>query len=97
MKIELSGFDDLQRQLQDAEKAAEGLKGELGQLQFDPTIEAEVNRAIAEMEKMVDQRFAPYQSNPFITPFIDASKQAFRRAILQKAAGAQRSGIESED
>ncbi len=88
--MEFKGFDDLSKHLEEAQRAAESLDGELCALQFNPADPNDVRRAIQEMERAVGARFLPYKNNPFIQPFIEASKQNFREQIEQKAEEARR-------
>lgn len=87
--VELSGFDELQKQLRDAQKALQALDGDLCSLRFDPSNPADVQRAIEEMEGIVDARISPYRNNPLVAPVVDAAKKSFREEILRRAQEAR--------
>jgi hypothetical protein len=42
-----------------------------------------VQRAIAEMEAAVDRKAAAYSHNPMVAKIAEASKEAFRKKILE--------------
>ncbi len=88
----MKGFDDLSKQLEEAQKAAQALDGEIGTLRFNPADPQDVQRAIKEMERIVDARFAPCRSNPLVQPFADATKETFRKHILEQAREASGQG-----
>jgi hypothetical protein len=56
-KVELSGFDELQKTLADVQRATESLDGDIAKLRVDPN---DPHAAIAEMERAVDAKLAPY-------------------------------------
>jgi hypothetical protein len=87
--FELKGFDDLERQLREAERELQELNGEImGGLKFDPTSPDDVNREIKAMEQMVDRTLGPYRSNRFICPLIAETKKSLREQILKHVATA---------
>ncbi len=88
MKIE--GFDDLAKQLEEAQKATEALGGELGTIKFNAADPQDVQRAIKEAERIVDARLARYRNNPFVQQLAEGTKEAFRQTIqgaARKATG----------
>lgn len=89
MKVTTSGFDQLQKTLGDAQKALGELNGTIAELRFDPKDPASVAAAIAEMESAVDAKVAPYRGNPIIEPLAAKSKEAFRKAIEERATAAR--------
>jgi hypothetical protein len=84
--IKITGFDKLQGQLRDAQKALEGLDGEMGTVSFNPRGPASIEAAVQEMERLVDERVGAYPGNPFIGPLAEEMKTVFRQGILDKAA-----------
>lgn len=55
--IKITGFDKLEGQLRDAaQKALEGLDGEMGTVSFNPHDPASIEAAVQEMERLVDER-----------------------------------------
>jgi hypothetical protein len=85
--VELSGFDELQKTLEDAQRAIQSLDGELATLSVDPN---NPQPAIAEMERLVDAKLAPYRGNAIVDQISEASKEQFRNYILEKVEGAER-------
>jgi len=92
-KVELSGFDELQKTLAEAQRAAESLDGELATLHVDRN---NPQSAIAEMERAVDAKLAPYRGNPIVEQIAEASKLHFRNRILERAEEAKRKAPDSE-
>jgi len=85
-KVELSGFDELQKTLADAQRAIESLDGELATLRVDPN---NPQAAVAEMERAVDAKLAPYRGNPIVEQIAEASKEHFRKGIVDRAEEAK--------
>jgi hypothetical protein len=92
-KVELSGFDELQKTLDDAQRAIESLDGDIATLRVDPN---NPQAAIAEMERVVDAKLAPYRGNPIVEQISEASKEHFRKGILEQVEEAKRKAIEGE-
>jgi hypothetical protein len=82
----INGFDELQKTLDDAQRAVESLEGELGTLRVDPD---NPQAAIAEMERIVDAKLAPYRGNAIVEQIAGGSKEQFRNHILQRAEDAK--------
>jgi hypothetical protein len=82
MSVKITGFDNLQKELAELSSALASLDGEIAQLRFtrDP---ASVQRAIDEMEAAVDRKAAAYIHNPMVAKIAEASKEAFRKKILE--------------
>lgn len=92
----LKGLDDLQRTLSEAQKALEAVNGELGTLSFNPEDPGSVEAAIAESERLVDERLGKYANNPIVGPLMVQMKQSFRTAVIEKAAEARLKGEASD-
>jgi hypothetical protein len=90
MYAEFEGFVELERQLKEAQHAAQALHKTLGSLEFNPSDPQDVERAIAEMERLVDEKLGQYLKNPFIEPMIEATKESFRKQIRRSVEEAQR-------
>jgi hypothetical protein len=83
-------FDELQRQLKEAERAVEALGGAFGSLEINTSDPQDVKRAIAQMEQLVDEKLGKYRKNPFVEPLIEGTKDSFREQIHRSVAEAQR-------
>ena len=81
----ITGFDQLQRELAEAQAALSAMNGEIGKLKFDPADSASVEAAVRTMERLVDDKAGRYASNPIVGPLIAKSKEAFAAAIRAKA------------
>lgn len=92
----LKGLGDLQKTLSEAQRALEAVNGELGTLSFNPDDPGSVEAAIAESERLVDQRLGKYANNSIVGPLIVQMKQSFRAAVIEKAAEARLKGGASD-
>jgi hypothetical protein len=91
--LNITGFDDLQKTLDDAQRALKSLDGDLATLRVDPN---NPQTAIAEMERAVDAKLARYRGNVIVDQIAEASKEQFRNYILQQAEEAKREAAEGE-
>ncbi len=87
MSVKITGFDTLQKELAELQRAMASLDGEVAQLHFTPGDPASVQRAIEEMEAAVDRKAASYSSNPTVVKIAEGSKEAFRKRILETKEG----------
>ncbi|QIL43900.1 hypothetical protein G7045_06270 [Acidovorax sp. HDW3] len=92
----LKGLDDLQKTLSEAQRALEAVNGELGTLSFNPEDPGSVEAAIAESERLVDERLGKYANNSIVGPLMVQMKQSFRTAVIEKAAEARLKGDASD-
>ncbi|EKT4467958.1 hypothetical protein QEL93_003378 [Pseudomonas putida] len=92
----MKGLDDLQRTLAEAQRALETVDGELGTLSFNPEDPESVESAIAESERLVDDRLGKYVNNSIVGPLIVQMKDSFRTAVIEKAAEARLKGEASD-
>lgn len=90
--FKLTGFDELGQELAEAQKALEGLDGELGTVSFDPGNPGSIEAAVQEVERLVDERLGAYASNTIIGPMAVGLKEQYREAILGRAAAARLEG-----
>jgi hypothetical protein len=81
MDIKISGFDDLDRQLKEAQEAAQTLDGEVTSVEVDTSDPESIERAVIEMRTAVDSKMAPYRNNPFVEPLIEQAKVAFEKQL----------------
>ena len=88
----LTGLDELSKQLTSAQKALEILDGELGTVSFDPDDPASIDAAIQSVETIIEDRLGPFASNPIIPPIAEQMKDKYREAIIDRAAQARLKG-----
>jgi hypothetical protein len=91
LKVEISGVGKLQKTLADAQRAIESLNGELVTLRVDPN---NPQAAVREMERAVDTKLAQYRGNSLVEKIAKASKEHFRKRILE-GAESRRRAVES--
>ncbi|MGG2041269.1 hypothetical protein [Burkholderia gladioli] len=87
--FKIEGLDKLARDLDAAQKALSELDGELGSVSMDPYDPASIEAAIQEADRLVDERVAPYASNPLVAQLVEGVKEAQREALLERAAAAR--------
>ena len=63
MNINITGLDQLQRQLEEAQRALNSLDGTIDTLKFNPNDPQSVQAAIQQMEAAIDSKIAPYRNN----------------------------------
>ena len=88
IKMELDDFD---RQLKEAQLTVELLNRHVDHVKFNPVDPTDIERAISEIEGMVDERLGKYRSNEIIDRFITETKKSYREQILKLAATARQS------
>ncbi|MEH6388492.1 MAG: hypothetical protein V7772_11535 [Pseudomonas profundi] len=87
--MKVTGFDKLQKELKDAQRALRELDGELGVVNFNAHDPASIESAVNQVNQIIDQRAGRYASNPIVGPLILQMKEKYRAGILQKAAEAR--------
>lgn len=87
--VKITGLDKLSRKLDELSKFAKEIDGHLGEVKFNPRDPGEIERAIAEMETMVDEKASSYSHNDAIQNIADQMKEKYRQAILDKAAASR--------
>jgi hypothetical protein len=92
--LKIEGLDQLARQLSEAEKVIASIDGELGSVNFYPNDPESIERAIAEVENIVDTRLQDYADNPLVAQLADQMREQFREGIITKAAEARVGGAE---
>ena len=93
----ITGLDSLQKTLSEAQIALEAVNGELGTLTFNPEDPESIEAAIAESERLVDERLGIYSGNTIIEPLMQEMKDAFRAAVIEKAAEARLKDDQAND
>lgn len=87
--FKIAGLDSLQRILSEAQTALKAVEGDLGTLTFDPEDPASIEAAIAESERIVDERLGIFSENAIVGQMIQQMKEAFRTSVIEKAAEAR--------
>jgi len=95
--VKIKGLEALQKTLSEAQKALDSVNGELGTLSFNPEDPASIEAAIAESERLVDERLGSYAGNAIVGPLISQMKDAYRTAVVEKAAEARLKGEAADD
>lgn len=95
--IKITGLDKLERDLADAQKALDGLDGQLGTVTFNPNDSESIEAAIQAAEQMVDERVGKYANNSIIGPMAEEMKAQYREGILNEAAAARLRGDATDD
>ncbi|WP_249976773.1 hypothetical protein [Vreelandella olivaria] len=91
--MSLKGLDDLKRKLQELQKVADELDGNIANLSFEPHDPQSIDLAIQRMEAAVDEKVGDYRDNNMVEDLVLAIKERYRQAIIDRAAEA-RSGKE---
>lgn len=81
-KITATTSGGLGKTLEDAQRAAESLDGNLVGLNIDPN---NPQAAIEEMERTVDSKLAPYSGNPIVDLLAARTKQHYKERIMERA------------
>lgn len=87
--FKITGLDNLQKNLKEAQLALQELDGNLGTVQFDPNDPSSIEAAIQSVNKMIDERVASYSENLLVGSLADQMKESYREAIIRKAAEAR--------
>lgn len=87
--FEISGLDQLTRQLEQAQQAFAEIDGELGTVEFNPHDPASIEAAIQQVEAMIDAKVKPWADNPLVAEVVDGMKEQYRTAIIDRAAQAR--------
>ena len=82
MNVIIKGFDKLQRDLEDAQRAFQSLDGTIATLRFNPNDPQSVQNTIREMETAIDSKTAAYRGNALVAKVAKAMKNKYREKIL---------------
>jgi hypothetical protein len=89
MGIEITGLDKLQRQLNDASQALQGLDGEISTVNFNPHDPSSVEAAVVQMEQAIDAKIAAYRGNAIVENVATQLKDRYRQEVYDRAARAR--------
>jgi hypothetical protein len=89
------GFNEIYRQLAQAQQVLLNLTVDLRSIRFKPTDPQDVAKATLEMERQIDVQFDPYHSNPFIEPIATEAKKVLREWVAHRVNEALRSAPRS--
>lgn len=87
--VKITGFDKLQKMLDDASRAFEELDGKIGEVSFDPNDPASIDDAIRSMEIAIDRKVGAFKSNPMVAQLIPQMKAKYRDGIIARAENAR--------
>ncbi|MEY2160315.1 MULTISPECIES: hypothetical protein [unclassified Rhodanobacter] len=88
--FKIEGLEKLTRQLSEAEKAIASIDGDLGSVNFNPNDPESIERAIIEVENLVDSKLHDYADNPLVTQLAEQMKEQLSR-LLRNSPGSSRS------
>lgn len=88
--FKLTGFDELQKELQTASRALKALDGTVAELKFNPSDPQSVNAAIKDMERAIDRKVAPYRNNEIVRNLALEMKASYKSEIRAQARKASR-------
>jgi len=89
----VSGFDQLQKQLREASEALKNLDGDLCTVNFDPHDPASIEAAIQSVEAVIDERIEKYSNNEMVVNVAKEMKLKYRDEIIERAASARLGGL----
>ena len=79
--LKISGLDQIQRELKEAERALSELDGELGSVSFDPNDPASIESAIHSVNRIIDERAGEFSGNSIVGA--GGAKQGLNRSLAQ--------------
>ena len=88
----LKGLDKLVKKMDQLEKAAAALDGDIASVNFDPDDPQSIELAIQKMECAIDERVGDYSNNDMVEKLVGEMKERYRQAILERAAEARSEG-----
>jgi hypothetical protein len=83
--LKITGLDELQQQLEDAQKAFKALDGEVATVRLNPGEPDSVEAAIRTMEAAIDIKVAPYRDNALVLSVVRKLKEKYRATVLDRA------------
>ena len=90
MKFEIKSQGNLQKSLEEAQRALKEIEKGIGQVQFNAADPASVEKAIKDAKAQVDQKLSRYRSNPFVSKMGEAMKQQLERKLRARAKTSHR-------
>jgi len=83
--VKITGLTELQRDLEDAQRAIASLGGTIAEVKVNPDDPASVEKALREMEAAIDRIVAPHGNNKLVATVVKAAKEEYRKRILKLA------------
>ena len=84
--IKMNGLDEMTNHLKELQSFMSEIDGDIGTINFNAKDQDSVNQAIANMEKMIDEKAKNYQHNQSIMELVEEMKGNYKQQILDKAA-----------
>jgi hypothetical protein len=84
MENKIEGLSQLTRQLEEASRVFKSLGGELEHVTVEPGNQATVTTAIEQVEKIIDQKAAPYRGNELVDSMVQQLKKRYRDEIIRR-------------
>lgn len=84
--IKITGIEEIQKTLADAQKALSDIDGILGTISFDPHSPESIEMAISHVERLIDNRVYVYKNNNLVRDIIIGLKEKYRDIIIEKAS-----------
>ena len=84
--IKMNGLDEMTNHLKELQSFMSEIDGDIGSVNFNAKDQDSVNQAIANMEKMIDEKAKNYQHNQSIMELVEEMKGNYKQQILDKAA-----------
>lgn len=88
----ITGLDQLQTQLKEAQEALTRVEGELGTVQFNSGDPESIEAAMRHIDALIDERLGDYLDNPIIGPLSEGMKEKYKEAILEQAQAMRLNG-----
>jgi hypothetical protein len=88
MKFEIKSQGNLQKTLEEAQRALKEIEKGIGQVQFNAADPASVEKAIQDAKAQVDQKLSRYRSNPIVKKMGDMMKHQIEQRLRARAKNA---------
>lgn len=82
----VTGLNSLSKKLGELSKFTDDADGHLGVVSYDPYDPGSIDRAIKQIEAIVDERASSYPRNDLIQNIAESMKESYSRQLLEKAA-----------
>ncbi len=91
-------FRDVSQHLDEVQKALQAVNGSLGQVKIDNVTDPQnVQRALAQVEEIVDRAFAPYFRNQTVRELAAQMKTSYKEQMLQQVEAKKQEINQSQD
>lgn len=84
--VKITGLDKLSKKMKELSVFAGDMDGRLGSVAYVPDDAASIDRAMHEIDALVDEHASHYPSNDLIQNIADRMKESYRSQLLEKAA-----------